>query len=167
MRITRPHKGLGKRRDLVTFRIGDHGVQRQQDDGRHRRAADHEQVGDRRADHDADQQQGAEQSPLRHEQQDRAQDFKTTGEIAKPLAEADMLEFLHQHRNAIELGPAGRNKGERNQPLDDPKANRGPLPPRRHNDHRHQELRNVWTAGGHAGDRRKTLEGAVKRKIRH
>ncbi len=78
------------------------------------------EVGNDGSEHYHCEQGGGPAAEFRNEQPHRASHFKNAGEIAKPLPDADAVEFFHHVRSADQLHTAYHQKDKREQEAENP-----------------------------------------------
>ena len=71
---------------------------------------------------DCCEKQRAKAGRLRHQKQDRADDFQGAREVAEPLAKADGVEFSDHCWGAVDLCAAGSKENEPEGDFQDPKS---------------------------------------------
>ncbi len=82
-----------------------------------------EDVREEGAEHCGAEPEGRECREAWNEEGDRADELDETGGDAEPLAATDLLENLHHHRHAGELGECRGEEGDGKQTLETPGQN--------------------------------------------
>lgn len=109
-----------ERRHLSPAHPGQEGGETEQHEGRGDRCRQDEDMGQHGAHHSDSKPDRRNGGQAGDQQGDRADDLDEAADDAEPLSEADLIEDLHHHRRARELGAARSEEHEGEEDLERP-----------------------------------------------